>query len=229
MVLLESSVTSTPIEVIASSFLAIFLAEIGDRTFFVIAVLAIKNSRSAVFLGNWITISILAVIAAFIGAAAMKFIDPLYIQIASCIMFLVYSLLCFYEAYHGENESDSDKNDPLLAGNESNGENHDPLLAENSQRLSWMKAFWKTAIMVFLAEWGDKSNITIISLSALSDPILVAIGAILGFAVIGLIGVIVGKLVEKYINEKAIKIAAGVLFLIFAIFALLMIIYDFEF
>ncbi|CAG9328316.1 unnamed protein product [Blepharisma stoltei] len=225
---LTSTVTSTPIEAIASSFLAVFLAEIGDRTFFIIAVMAMKNSRSAVFLGNQVTESVIAIIAAFIGAAAVKLIDPLYIQIASCVMFLVYAILSFYEAYHGEGDSDSEKKDPLLEESGAGEQANDQLLTESPQRMSWMKVFWKTAIMVFLAEWGDKSNTTIISLSALSDPILVAIGAIIGFAAIGLIGVLVGKLIEKYISEKTVKIAAGVLFLIFAGFALLMIFYDYE-
>ncbi|CAG9329471.1 unnamed protein product [Blepharisma stoltei] len=211
---ITSEITPSSIEAIASSFAAVFLAEIGDRTFFIIAILAMKNSRSAVFFGNQLTESVIAIIAAFIGAAAVKLIDPLYIQIASCVMFLVYAILSFYEAYHGESEMVDEKNDPLLADSE--------------QRMSWMKVFWKTAVMVFFAEWGDKSNTTIISLSALSDPVLVMIGAIIGFACIGLIGVLVGKLIEKYISEKTVKIAAGVLFLVFAALALLMIFYDYE-
>lgn len=207
----SAMVSGNSIQTIASSFATIFLAEIGDRTFFIIAVLAMTCSRSAIFFGNQLTMTIIAMIAAFIGAAAVYLIDPLYIKIASCVMFLVYGILSFYEAYSGEHEEPvNDKDEPLIT------------------ERTWMKTFWKTAAMVFFAEWGDKSNTSIIALSALSDPILVAIGSILGFACIGLLAVILGKLIGKYISEKTIKIAAGVLYLAFAALTLIMIFYDID-
>mmetsp|Transcript_28220 Transcript_28220/g.27921 ORF Transcript_28220/g.27921 Transcript_28220/m.27921 type:complete len:80 (-) Transcript_28220:34-273(-) len=70
--------------------------------------------------------------------------------------------------------------------------------------------------MVFFAEWGDKSNTSIMALAALSNPIFVAIGAIMGFAIIGFLAVILGKVIGKHIPEKIVKIAAGVLYLVFA-------------
>ncbi|CAG9311532.1 unnamed protein product [Blepharisma stoltei] len=191
--------TGSPLETIGSSLLTIFIAEIGDRTFFIIAVLAMTYSRSAIFLGNQLTMTFIAVIAAFIGGAVIYLIDPFWVAIASSVMFLVYAILSFYEAYAGESEKIE-------------GDNQEPLISYPT----WFKTFWKTAAMVFFAEWGDKSNTSIMALAALSNPIFVAIGAIMGFAIIGFLAVILGKVIGKHIPEKIVKIAAGALYLVFA-------------
>lgn len=190
---------ASPLETIGSSLLTILIAEIGDRTFFIIAVLAMTYSRSAIFLGNLLTMTFIAVVAAFIGAAVIYLIDPFWVAIGSCIMFLVYAALSFYEAYTGESEN-------------INGDNHEPLISYPT----WLKTFWKTAAIVFFAEWGDKSNTSIMALAALSNPVFVAIGSIMGFAIIGFLAVILGKVIGKHIPEKIVKIAAGVLYLLFA-------------
>lgn len=56
-------------EGLVSGFLLIFFSEIGDKTFFIALLLALKNSRSAVFTGTFGALAIMTVISVFLGQA----------------------------------------------------------------------------------------------------------------------------------------------------------------
>ncbi|CAG9326395.1 unnamed protein product [Blepharisma stoltei] len=183
-------------ETILNASMAIFIAEIGDRTFFIITILAFSYSRSAIFLGNLLTMSFIALSAAFLGAALILLIDPFYIAVFSALSFFIQALMCFYES--------------LVKANEEINEDDEIKIVEPT----WFKTFSKTAIMVFLAEWGDKSNTTIMVLSAVSNPLLVAVGAILAFASLGVMAVFLGRIIGKRISEKYFKFAAGIFYLV---------------
>jgi putative Ca2+/H+ antiporter (TMEM165/GDT1 family) len=92
--------------------------------------------------------------------------------------------------------------------------------AERSGKLSggaWWAAFWQTASLIFVAEWGDRSMLATIALAIKSNPVGVATGATLGHAVATLLAVSIGSMASKYISEKVVQIIGGVLFLAFAL------------
>jgi len=74
--------------------------------------------------------------------------------------------------------------------------------------------------MTFLAEWGDRSQITTIAMAAVKDPIGVTLGGILGHSCCTGLAVMGGKLLATRISERSVAITGGVLFLIFALHSL---------
>jgi putative Ca2+/H+ antiporter (TMEM165/GDT1 family) len=89
------------------------------------------------------------------------------------------------------------------------------MLARYPQIGIWIQAF----VMTFLAEWGDRTQISTIALAAANDPVFVTLGAILGHGICTVIAVIGGRMVAGRISERVITGIGGVLFLIFGVTA----------
>ncbi len=72
----------------------------------------------------------------------------------------------------------------------------------------------------FLAELGDKTQLAVIALSAKFDRVKIFTGAILAFALVTALGVLVGDVIFIFIPQYVIRILAGLLFIAFGILML---------
>jgi len=72
--------------------------------------------------------------------------------------------------------------------------------------------------LTFLAEWGDRSQLATIALSAANSPVGVMLGGVAGHMVCTGIAVIGGRLIANYISEKSVTLAGGILFLGFGLY-----------
>ena len=73
--------------------------------------------------------------------------------------------------------------------------------------------------IVFLAELGDKTQLLALGYGARHGLRTVALGLTLGYAAAGAIAALVGGLLGATLPERPIGLAAGVLFLLFAVLA----------
>ncbi len=72
--------------------------------------------------------------------------------------------------------------------------------------------------LVLFSELGDKSQIAILALAAYAAyPILVFLGAMIGFLIVNGIGALVGDRVSHRISMNTIRKATGLIFIIFGI------------
>ncbi len=75
--------------------------------------------------------------------------------------------------------------------------------------------FFSTFALIFLAELGDKTQLTALARSAAGGKWVVFFAASLALVCSTLVAVLFGSVIRKYIPENYIKITAGSLFLIF--------------
>ncbi len=75
--------------------------------------------------------------------------------------------------------------------------------------------------IIALAEFGDKTQLTVIALSAGYDRVKVFTGVILAFTLVTALGVLVGNTIFKLVSPEMIKIFAGLLFVAFGVITLL--------
>ena len=76
-------------------------------------------------------------------------------------------------------------------------------------------------LLVFLAEMGDKTQLTVISLSCRHSAIQVFLGAILGLFLVDGISILAGASIAAIVPIKWITITSGIVFILFGIFTLI--------
>jgi putative Ca2+/H+ antiporter (TMEM165/GDT1 family) len=80
----------------------------------------------------------------------------------------------------------------------------------------FLTSFW----LIALAEFGDKTQLTVIALSAMYDRHKVFSGVVLAFALVTGLGVVVGDGLLRLVDPEYLRILAGLLFLVFGILIL---------
>lgn len=77
---------------------------------------------------------------------------------------------------------------------------------------SWLKVFFSTALTVFLAELGDKTQLAALLLAAESGrPVVVFLGASLALICSSLVGVLLGRWLSSVMAPQQLERAAGLL------------------
>ncbi|KAL8258141.1 hypothetical protein R6Q59_030182 [Mikania micrantha] len=202
------------------------LSEIGDKTFFAAAILAMRHPRRYVLAGCLSSLIVMTILSAAVGWAAPNLISRTLTKHIATVLFLGFGLWSLWDAFHeGESEElaevEAELDADLKASSETaraNGKDDDakkknrPLL---SQFLS--PIFLKAFSITFFGEWGDKSQIATIGLAAAENPLGVVLGGILGQALCQTAAVFGGKSLATQISEKFIALSGGILFIVFGI------------
>lgn len=192
----------------------IFMSELGDKTFFIAALLAMRVGRMTSFLGSVFSLGFMTVISVALGrlfAQVPQFIDtsaPIgqYVGAALLVWFGVRSILSGLEQ-HDDGEE--------LA--EAESEMQEAEKSGKMRGVTKLQQFWEVAALIFVAEWGDRSMMATIALAVHNHPVGVAVGATLGHALATVIAVVAGALASKHISERMVSLVGGVLFLVFAV------------
>ncbi|KAK7307884.1 hypothetical protein VNO77_41328 [Canavalia gladiata] len=203
----------------ASAFLLIFFSELGDKTFFIAALLAARNSAGVVFVGTFGALAAMTLISVVLGRT-FHYVDEILPfrfgetdlpvdDIAAVCLLVYFGVSTLLDASSSDGQkSDDEQKEAELAVSEFSG-NGAGILAAASTVVS-------TFLLVFVAEWGDKSFFSTIALAAASSPLGVIAGALAGHGVATLLAVLGGSLLGTFLSEKVIAYIGGVLFLVFA-------------
>lgn len=204
----------------------ILVSEIGDKTFFIAAIMAMRNSRSVVFGGAFAALAAMTVLSAALGWAAPNLISRKYTHWAAILLFLLFGLRALYDALstsETEGESEWEEVERELGGSKPVKEDEDWKRGgvwKLNLRRYLHPVFVEAFILTFLAEWGDRSQIATIGLAAATDVVGVTLGGMLGHALCTGAAVLGGRHLSNLINEKTVTVLGGVLFLVFAAHAL---------
>ncbi|MFP4120833.1 TMEM165/GDT1 family protein [Coleofasciculus sp.] len=196
-----------------AGLLLITISELGDKTFFIGVILSMRYSRRLVFLGVLAALAAMTVLSVLLGQV-VSLLPEYYIQYGEIALFLGFGFKLLYDASkmpaQAENTGAKEAAVEVAKQNKK-----DKLQSGNFAIL--LQAF----TMTFLAEWGDRTQISTIALAAAHQPVGVTVGAILGHGICTAIAVIGGRLIAGRISERLVTALGGVLFLIFGVVAML--------
>lgn len=216
-----------------ASFLMIVVSEIGDKTFFIAAVMAMKNARMTVFLGAITALAVMTILSTALGYAVPNLIPRSYTRILAILLFTFFGFKMLYDAYKMDADEGQHELEEVTAELDSKEKEREVDSMESggssSRHLDRKKA-WKHYLtyflspifiecmtLTFLAEWGDRSQIATIALAAAQNPYGVTIGAIIGHSLCTGGAVIGGRMLATRISVKSVTLIGGGLFLLFAL------------
>jgi len=209
-----------------ASLSVIIVSELGDKTFFIAAILAMKNPRLTVFAGAILSLAIMHVMASFFGYATTV-IPRLYTYYISSALFAIFGLKMLHEGYHmssteGQEELE-EVSEELRKREEKESRGDIESGAKEVTAVSLLsKIFIQSFTMTMLAEWGDRSQLATVILAAREDVYGVCVGGVLGHALCTGLAVMGGRLIATRISVRTVTLIGGVVFLLFALSALVM-------
>ncbi|KAK6133821.1 hypothetical protein DH2020_032532 [Rehmannia glutinosa] len=187
------------------------LSEIGDKTFFAAAILAMRHPRRLVLSGCLAALIVMTILSAVVGWAAPNLIPRKWTHHIMTLLFLGFGVWSLWDAFkEGEAEELAEVEKELDADDVKKQSR--PFLTHFFSPIL-LKAFSIT----FFGEWGDKSQIATIGLAADENPLGVVLGGILGQALCTTAAVLGGKSLASQISEKIVALSGGILFIVFGI------------
>jgi len=179
-------------------FPVIFLGELPDKTMFASLVMASRGHPLAVWFGAACAFLVHVLIATAIGVGLFKLLPHRAVEGFVTLLFAAGAVLAFKEAGVEDEEALVDRE------------------ARSHQRVAGT-AF----AVIFVAEWGDLTQILTANLAAhYHAPLSVAVGATLALWSVAAIAVVGGKTLMKRVSVRKVRIATGVILSVLAVVAL---------
>ncbi|XP_028768210.1 GDT1-like protein 4 [Neltuma alba] len=204
------------------------LSEIGDKTFFAAAILAMRYPRRLVLSGCLSALIVMTILSALVGWAAPNLISRKWAHHITTLLFFGFGLWSLKDAIFEEGESEelAEVEAKLDADYKANGGStkdsskvNDDLKKHKRPLFTqfFSPIFLKAFSINFFGEWGDKSQLATIGLAAEENPFGVVLGGIVGQAFCTAAAVVGGKSLASQISEKMIALSGGILFIVFGI------------
>lgn len=172
----------------------ITLAEMGDKTQLLAMAFASKHKTSKVLIGIFIATILNHSLAVLLGTIITRNQTVnIWVQLIAGISFIIFGIW-------------------TIRGDKLNGED---------KKTSRFGAITTVGIAFFIAELGDKTQLATIALATKFPemPVYVLLGTTVGMLIADSIGIIIGVVLGKRIPERAIKLVAASLFILFGIIA----------
>ncbi|MBE9125119.1 MULTISPECIES: TMEM165/GDT1 family protein [unclassified Coleofasciculus] len=203
-----------------AGLLLITISELGDKTFFIGVILAMRYSRRLIFVGVMAALAAMTILSVLLGQV-VGLLPQHYIHYGEIALFLGFGFKLLYDA--SQMPAQAENTGAKEAALEVAQQDRDGTVTLSKQK-GWcspnLAILLQAFAMTFLAEWGDRTQISTIALAATHPPIGVTAGAILGHGICTAIAVIGGRLIAGRISERLITALGGVLFLIFGAVAI---------
>ena len=191
-----------------ASLLLITVSELGDKTFFIAAILAMRHRRRWVFVGALGALALMTLISVLVGQAA-TFLPSSLVKWAEISLFLIFGVRLLYQASQMK-ETYSEEKDAAEAVEK----------AERRKPKETPLAIMAEAFgLTFVAEWGDRTQIATIALAAANPAGGVVLGAVLGHAICAAIATNCGRWLCGRVSERTLTAVGGGLFLLFGLLA----------
>lgn len=222
----DHGLTEGIMEGFLASWSMVLISEIGDKTFFIACLMAMRHPKMVVFTAALSALAVMTVLSAALGWLVPNLLSVRVTQVMAIICFVYFGLKSLKEAFsHSEDDGEEDEMAEAAAAIGKRDDEEEGEAASPQEQPSCVSKFLgrfcsavfvQGFVLTFLAEWGDRSQISTIVLGAAKNPIGVIVGGIVGHSICTGAAVIFGAIVAQRITPKMVNIIGGFLFLLFA-------------
>ena len=202
---------------LVQSFLVIFLSEIADRTFILVLIYSLKMHWIPLILTSLLTMYFMNILAIVAGYTVILFVPRNLIDWIGFICFLFFGLFWVYEGMNMESKSVKEEYEQEMQETEANYN----LVNDEGHKEENKKSTWWLCLELFgllcVSEFGDKSEISTITIAAVYNLYAVLIGTMFAYFFAIVIAASLGHYIGQYLTEKTMTIIGGLLFVGFAI------------
>jgi Ca2+/H+ antiporter, TMEM165/GDT1 family len=199
-----------------SGLLLISISEIGDKSFFVAALLAMRYCRRSVFLGAIAALAIMTVISVGL-AQVFNFVPKFWVHYGAIALFLIFGVGQLWEARSMPKRKGCEGATEAIAYLRENFKESKFTSHKYANQFPSWQVFSQSFSLTFLAEWGDRTQFNTIALGASHNLVGVAMGAILGHGICSLIAIICGSFLAERISDRWVTLIGGLLFILFGL------------
>ena len=199
-----------------SSLTAITLAELGDTTFFMALILAVRHRARWVFIGSFAALTAVTLISLALGYGLRELLPQSLVPWLAAVLFLSFGIKLLIDAQGmAANAATEEKAEAEQVIN----------TAESSKvfNTAWA-VIWESFVLVFIAELGDRTQFTTIFMATAPAQVFsfggLLAGTLLGHALVTWLAVGAGKWIGQWVNERLLYRLSGGLFLVFGLAAL---------
>ncbi|KAF5745890.1 GDT1-like protein 3 [Tripterygium wilfordii] len=197
-----------------ASFSMIMVSEIGDETFIIAALMAMRHPKSTVLSGALTALVVMTVLSTGLGRIVPNLISRKHTNSAATVLYAFFGLRLLYIAWRSDSKSSQKKEMEEVEEKLESGQGKTAFRRFFSRFCT--PIFLESFVLTFLAEWGDRSQIATIALATHKNAVGVAIGATIGHTVCTSLAVIGGSMLASKISQKTVATVGGLLFLGFS-------------
>jgi Ca2+/H+ antiporter, TMEM165/GDT1 family len=194
-----------------AALLLITVSELGDKTFFIAAILAMRHPRRLVLIGAIAALAAMTIISVVAGQA-ISFLPKLYIHYAEIVLFIAFGIKLLYDASRMPASSDSEVVDEAKEAVEQAEK-------QRNKKKTPLSIIAEAFVLIFIGELGDRTQFATIALAASNNAFGVTVGAILGHSICAVIAVSCGRLIAGRISDRQLTLIGGCLFIVFGVVA----------
>ncbi|CAA7041805.1 unnamed protein product [Microthlaspi erraticum] len=203
-------------DALISSFSMILVTEIGDETFIIAALMAMRHPKATVLSGALSALFVMTILSTGLGRIVPNLISRKHTNRAATVLYAFFGLRLLYIAWRStDSKSNQKKEMEEVEEKLESAQGKTPFRRLFSRFCT--PIFLESFILTFLAEWGDRSQIATIALATHKNAIGVAIGATIGHTICTSLAVVGGSMLASRISQRTVATVGGLLFLCFSV------------
>ena len=181
--------------IFATVFGVIFLAELSDKTVVAALVLATRHRPLPVFAGTALALVVQSLVAVAAGGL-LSLLPARPVHVGAGLLFLVSAVFMWRR----------------------DAEDDDDASHHADQPESFKRAFLKSFLVVFIAEWGDLTQLGTAALAArYRAPVTVFLAATAALCLVSGLAVFLGNRLSKFVHPRHTQRVAAVVFVLLGI------------